>query len=106
MLFLLAKHRRHRFAHNIAAAQYHHFSSRYLHLRTHQQFADPGRCAGLKTRRIAEHQFAYVDRMKPIDVFLRQYPRIDSRLSNLRRQRSLNQDPMQPCIGIQTLQKP
>ena len=67
-LAFLTKHRGHRFADDVAAAQNHHFRAVGFHLRTREQFMNARRCAGPKTRCIAQHQFADVDRMKTIHV--------------------------------------
>ena len=74
---LLAEHGGHRFADDVAAAQNHHFRAVGFHIRAHEQFADARRRAGLKAGRVAEHQFADVDRMKTVHVLLRQNRRVN-----------------------------
>ena len=92
---LLAKHRGHRFADDVAAAQNHHLRAVGFHVRAHEQFANARRRAGPKARRIAEHQLADVDRMKTVHVLLRRHGGINHRFADLLRQRRLHQNSVQ-----------
>ena len=70
-----------------------------------EQFANARRRAGLKTRRVAQHQLADVHRMKTVHVLLRQNGGIDHRFADVFRQRRLHQNSVQPRIGVQFLQQ-
>ena len=60
-----------------AAVENYRFRAVGFHIRTHEQFADARWRAGLKAGRVAEHQFADVDRMKTVHVLLRQNRRVN-----------------------------
>ena len=42
-----------------------------FHIRADQQFTNAGGCAGVKSGAVAQHQFANIDWMKPINVLFR-----------------------------------
>ena len=65
---LLAEHRSHRFADDVAAPEHDDFRAFGLHTGTHEQFHDARRGAGLEAGFIAEHELADIDGMKAIDV--------------------------------------
>lgn len=62
---------------------------------------DPFRGAGDKTVRLSKQQPAHIDRMEPIDIFIRVDCFHQSRRPKMRRQRLLNQDPIYGRIAIE-----
>ena len=91
----LAEHRRQRLADDVAASEYHDLGPAGLDVRAGKQLADARRGAGEKTARVPQHQFADIDRVKSIHVFVREHGRIDHSRANVAGQRGLDKDSVQ-----------
>src|SRR5262249_48355853 len=92
-------------ADNVAAAKDRDLSPLQSYLGPNQQLTNPGRRAGLEPGWIAEHQFANVHRMKPVDIFRRRHRSINDGLADLSGQRGLDQNSMQTGVPVQSLEQ-